>query len=74
MTWRGVEVRPAEVVGAPDASNGYRWVVKSLGETLYLSGPGAPKDAKVGDTGTLTYISTASRGGWSWSCPSCASS
>lgn len=57
----------AKIIKEACQETGYRWVVDAAdGTRLYLSGPGAPKDAKVGDTGLLRYVSTASRGFWAW--------
>ncbi len=57
----------AKIIKEACQETGYRWVVDTKdGTRHHLSGPGAPKDAKVGDTGTLRYVSTSSRGFWAW--------
>ena len=52
----------------PASNNGYRYVVEVEGEEWpwYLTGLGAPKEAKVGEKGILTFSSTTRIGYWSW--------
>lgn len=55
------------IVATPSSNNGYRYVVKTDdGDTVYLSGPGAPQNAGVGDQGTLTYQAHRNCGFFSW--------
>lgn len=64
------KVLKAVILETPSADNGYRYLVEEVPATNngihYLSGPGAPKGAKEGDRGTLTYTATGSMGYWAW--------
>lgn len=55
----------AKIITVASSETGYVVDTKD-GTRHHLSGPGAPKDAKVGDKGTLRYVSTSSRGFWAW--------
>lgn len=57
----------AKIIRVACKGSGWRWVVDDeKGERHHLIGPGAPKDGKVGDVGTLRYVSGASFGNWFW--------
>lgn len=57
----------AKIIKEACQETGYRWVVDTKdGTRHHLSGLGAPKEGKVGDTGMLRYVSTSSRGFWAW--------
>ena len=60
--------KTAFIIASPTRENGFRWVVISGDETLFLAGRGAPSASNdaVGDRGVLTYQNTSSAGFWAW--------
>lgn len=60
--------RSGMITATPSAANGYKYVVSTDdGDTVYLSGIGAPKNAEVGDVGTVTYQTFRNSGFYAWS-------
>ena len=69
MKFKAMADRPAKILEVPAVANNYNWVVELAdGNLERLAGLGTPKPDrdKVGDQGSLTYMSTPSRGWWAW--------
>lgn len=63
-----MDPRRAKILEEPTPKNGYFYKVKIEGSKFpeYMRGVGAPKHAKVGDRGILTYQTSSSFGLWFW--------
>lgn len=63
---------PAQIVETPTSNNGFSYVVNAWfpdrrePEHNYLRGIGAPQNGKVGDWGTISYITEPSMGYFLW--------
>ena len=59
----------AKIFETPCSDNGYKYrIVTVSGVTHFLTGHEVLGNPAVGDVGTITYLSTASRGWWSFRC------
>lgn len=59
----------AKILEIPSSDNGYKYRVQTeTGAIHFLTSNEVLGNLAVGDVGTITYLSTASRGWWSFRC------